>query len=70
MQTIDLHISRSWGADSFAPDCGCNLLACGHVSAKQASSDCQQHSFDGLAGKTLRSIHTPDNCPTREETND
>ena len=70
MPTTDLHISRSWGADTFAPECGCELLPCGHVSAQNADPGCEQHSFEGLAFKTLRSIHTPDNCPATKETND
>ena len=59
--TDDVHISRSWGRDRFAPDCGCALLVCGHVSAKEGQErKCFQH--DPAQARTLRSQHPAGAC--------
>lgn len=61
------HISRSWGKDAFAPQCGCTLLPCGMVEAEQGTHlGCDQHSWD--AGKTIRSNHDIAHCPAIEWT--
>lgn len=57
----DTHISRGWGPDPFAPDCGCELLPCGHVSMKKANElGCEQHSIPAM--KTIRNSHPEDYC--------
>lgn len=57
------HISRSWGKDAFAPQCGCTLLPCGMVDTEEGDRlECDQHA--GMAGKTIRSSHDRAQCPS------
>lgn len=56
----DWHLCRSWNPpDPFAPDCGCALLPCGHVSS-DAAGDCAQHGI--AACKSMRSGHRARFC--------
>lgn len=56
----DWHICRTWDPpDPFAPECGCPLLPCGHVSS-DASGDCEQHGIE--AAKSMRSGHRQKFC--------
>lgn len=58
----DWHVCRSWSPpDPFAPECGCDLLPCGHVDGAKAG-DCEQHSVAAM--RTIRSAHRPRFCPT------
>jgi hypothetical protein len=60
--TMSDHISRAWGEDPFAPECGCEKLPCGHVSMSAANEKgCAQHSIPAF--KTIRSNHPADKCP-------
>lgn len=52
------HISRGWGRDPFAPECGCTVLACGFVEPR---NECDQHGL--MSGKTIRGGHAASECP-------
>lgn len=57
----DRHISRNWDRDPFAPECGCTLLECGHVSLTDAMRRrCDQH--DPGSARTIRSQHDAGAC--------
>lgn len=57
----DTHISRNWTTDPFAPECGCTLLPCGHVSLREAcEKECDQHSI--MAMRTIRNSHPEESC--------
>lgn len=59
----DWHISRKWfGSDADMAGCICTILPCGFVSAGADNvNECPQHGFD--SGKTLRRMHTDQECP-------
>ncbi len=58
----DLHVSRAFGPDPFAPGCGCALLPCGMVSFAAANAiKCEQHSIQ--ASRTVRASHREWDCP-------
>ena len=59
------HVSRSWPASGTPMEdaCPCPQEPCGHVRWDRIDPDCPQHSL--RAGKTLRSSHTPADCPAR-----
>lgn len=58
---MNTHISRSWGDDVFAPECGCVLLECGKVDASAAQErGCHQH--DPQHARTIRSQHPANAC--------
>lgn len=53
------HIGRSFGPpDPFAPECGCEVAACGFVVARD---DCDQHG--PTARRTIRHVHAAELCP-------
>lgn len=62
MSSLDsTHIGRSFSGTRLEDDCPCLKAPCGLVS--DPSDECDQHAL--LAGKTLRQIHSSENCPGR-----
>lgn len=53
------HIGRSWSGTRLEDDCPCEKAPCGLVASMDDS--CPQHS--PFAIKTIRQMHTEDNCP-------
>lgn len=63
----EIHIGRSWTGNSLEQECPCPKAACGLVQAEDnnmsLTNDCSEHSF--LAAKTIRQIHSSENCPAK-----
>lgn len=59
--TSPWHLSRGWGADPYAPECGCEVAPCGHVIDGKVNPDCAQHPIDRM--KSFRSVHRERFCP-------
>jgi hypothetical protein len=59
----DLHISRSFPSTGtpLEDNCPCPQEPCGHVRRDRVVDECQQHPISRM--KTLRSVHTPEECP-------
>jgi hypothetical protein len=59
----DEHISRSWPTTGtpIEDECPCPQEPCGHVARDRIDPDCPQHPIQ--RAKTIRSCHTPENCP-------
>lgn len=53
------HIGRSWSGTKLEDDCPCEKAPCGLAISRDDS--CPEHS--PLAIKTIRQMHTEDNCP-------
>ena len=53
------HVGRSWSGTRLEDDCPCEKASCGLVASIDDS--CPQHS--PVAIKTIRQMHTEDNCP-------
>lgn len=53
------HVGRSWSGTELEDVCPCEKAPCGLVVS--TNSSCPQHS--PLAIKTIRQMHTEDNCP-------
>lgn len=60
---MGMHVCRSWSPpDPFAPECGCEVLQCGHVDIEVATTArCEQHGIN--AAKAIRSGHDGARCP-------
>lgn len=61
--TTGMHVSRAWGRDPFAPDCGCSFAVCGLVVAR---SDCTQHG--PAFSMSICQGHAAEDCPGRSRT--
>lgn len=57
----DMHMGRSWSGSRLEDACPCPQEACGLISGRRASPDCDQHRLG--SGKTMRQIHVEDKCP-------
>ena len=53
------HIGRSWSGTKLEDDCPCVKASCGLVAS--IDDNCGQHS--PFAAKTIRQMHTEDDCP-------
>lgn len=70
-----MHIGRHWpsiyrlpGATTIEDECPCPVEPCGHVAHDKIDPDCPQHALDAM--KTMRSRHSPEECPGAPESDD
>ena len=57
----ELHLGRSFSGHWLEDDCPCPQEACGLISGRRVSPDCDQHGLGST--KTMRQIHDESNCP-------
>jgi len=57
----EVHYGRSFTGTLIEDNCPCSKEACGLVSEKGLSEDCDQHNFKNH--KTMRQIHSKETCP-------
>lgn len=62
LDLTQLHVGRSWVGTPLEDDCPCKKAPCGLVDFSGADPSCTEHPINRC--KTLRQIHTKDNCPS------
>lgn len=63
MSVTNGHMGRAWSGHSIEDACPCPQEECGLVSTPDPS--CGQHAY--AAGKSMRQIHSAENCPSKDE---
>ncbi len=59
---LHYHVSRHWsGPGPLEEDCPCPKEPCGFVAGDRADWECDQHHW--RFAKSMRSGHSPENCP-------
>lgn len=61
-----LHMGRAWTGHAIEDDCPCDQAACGlAVPGNNPDRVCDQHNpADWRDARTMRRIHTADQCPS------